>query len=218
MIDHCTGRAVSSALFCRGKEENTVEIRLLDSSYRGKELYFHYWTEAYYDISLRETDSGFLCKWERREFSAPVEKSFTDTLLSDWLEEPRLYGALWEGKIVGYLELSHERWNNRLRISNIWVSEDCRRRGVGTSLMNRAIQTAEEVGARSLILETQSCNEPAIRFYRRNGFSLIGFDLTAYSQEDMQKKEVRLEMGRSIDGQTKMECGRRAVCTSQKEE
>lgn len=70
-----------------------MEIRLLDSSYRGKKLHFRYWTEAYYDVSLRETDTGFLCKWERREFPAPVEKSFTDTLLSEWLEEPRLYGA-----------------------------------------------------------------------------------------------------------------------------
>ena len=45
------------------------------------------------------------------------------------------------------------------------------------------------------------------RFCRRNGVSPADFDLTAYSQEDMQKKEIRLEMGRRVDGQTKTECG-----------
>lgn len=36
-------------------------------------------------------------------------------------------------------------------------------------------------GARMIVLETQSCNEAAIAFYRKNGFSVIGFDLYAYS-------------------------------------
>ena len=53
-------------------------------------------------------------------------------------------------------------------------------------------------GARMLVLETQSCNDPAICFYRKMGFSLIGFDLTAYSQADVEKKEVRLEFARPV--------------------
>jgi ribosomal protein S18 acetylase RimI-like enzyme len=46
-----------------------------------------------------------------------------------------------------------------------------------------------------LIVETQSCNVPAINFYLKHGFKLIGFDVTAYSNEDIERKEVRLEFG-----------------------
>ena len=48
------------------------------------------------------------------------------------------------------------------------------------------------------MLETQSCNDPAIRFYRKHGFALIGFDLTAYSETDVEKREVRLEFARPV--------------------
>ena len=103
-----------------------------------------------------------------------------------------------DGKDLGFLELSHEQWNNRMRVSNIWVAEGRRRAGVGSALMERAVEEARAAGARSLVLETQSCNDPAIRFYRKNGFALIGFDLTAYSETDVEKREVRLEFARPV--------------------
>lgn len=99
---------------------------------------------------------------------------------------------------MGYVELSHERWNNRMRVSNLWVAEGRRRNGVGAALMEKAVEEACAAGARALVLETQSCNDPAICFYRKMGFSLIGFDLTAYSQADVEKKEVRLEFARPV--------------------
>ena len=46
-----------------------------------------------------------------------------------------------------------------------------------------------------LVLETQTCDVPAINFYLKFGFELIGFDAAAYSNEDVEKKEVRLELG-----------------------
>ena len=85
-----------------------------------------------------------------------------------------------------------------MRVSNIWVAEGRRRAGVGSALMERAVEEARAAGTRSLVLETQSCNAPAIRFYRKNGFALIGFDLTAYSETDVEKREVRLEFARPV--------------------
>lgn len=100
---------------------------------------------------------------------------------------------------MGYVELSHERWNNRMRVSNLWVAEGPPPQpGVGAALMEKAVEEACAAGARALVLETQSCNDPAICFYRKMGFSLIGFDLTAYSQADVEKKEVRLEFARPV--------------------
>ena len=73
-----------------------------------------------------------------------------------------------------------------------------RSRGVGTALMKTIERSAEDAGARMLILETQSCNENAIAFYRKNGFEIVGFDLYAYSNADPERHEVRLEMGKKL--------------------
>lgn len=173
-----------------------VRVIQMDDSCKGKTLTFRYQTEYYYDVVVQEKEWGLSCALERKPFGLKVEKAFTDTLLSDWLEEPRLFGAEEDGKILGYLELSHERWNNRMRIANIWVEERRRGRGIGSLMMERAVSEAQKAGARALVLETQSCNDPAIQFYRRHGFSWSGIDLTAYSQEDVQRKEVRLELAR----------------------
>lgn len=92
-----------------------------------------------------------------------------------------------------------ESWNNRFRISNICVFEAAARgRGTGQAFMDRIAQTAAALGARMLILETQSCNERAIAFYKKNGFSIVGFDLYAYSNADPQRREVRVEMGKRL--------------------
>lgn len=82
-----------------------------------------------------------------------------------------------------------------MRVWEFLVEQEFRRRGIGILLMEYAVRIAKEKGARALVLETQSCNVPAICFYLRFGFELIGFDVTAYSNEDIEKKEVRLELG-----------------------
>jgi ribosomal protein S18 acetylase RimI-like enzyme len=57
------------------------------------------------------------------------------------------------------------------------------------------VEIARQKKARMLVLETQSCNASAIEFYIKQGFDLIGFDLAAYSNEDVKRREVRLEFG-----------------------
>ena len=92
-----------------------------------------------------------------------------------------------------------ENWNNRFRISNICVFEDAARgSGVGTRLMAAIQQEAATRRARMIILETQTCNENAISFYKKNGFDIIGFDLYSYSNTDPERHEVRIEMGKKL--------------------
>lgn len=64
--------------------------------------------------------------------------------------------------------------------------------------MDAITAIAKESHARMLVLETQSCNEKAIAFYKKHGFEVIGFDLCAYSNEDLERCEVRIEMGKKL--------------------
>lgn len=173
-----------------------MEIRQLDkSAYEGKKFTVRYETKGYYDIVA--ADDGFRLKHET--FDAPMEKSFDDMFFGEWLEKPVAFGAFEGEKLLGYIEGSPETWNNRFRISNICIFEnDGRGKGIGTRLMETITKEAELLGARMIVLETQSCNEKAIAFYKKNGFEVIGFDLYAYSNTDPERHEVRLEMGKKL--------------------
>ena len=171
----------------------------LDDSWKGRTRQFRYRTDSYLDVQIVEERGVSRIEFRKKMFDAPVEKELEVSWMKDHMAAPMLFAAVDdEEQIAGYLELNPERWNNRMRVSNLWVAEGRRRNGVGAALMEKAVEEACAAGARALVLETQSCNDPAICFYRKMGFSLIGFDLTAYSQADVEKKEVRLEFARPV--------------------
>lgn len=173
-----------------------MEIRQLDSAvYAGRKFTARYRTTGYYDIHAAE--DGFRLRYVPLE--VPMEKSFDDEFFGEWLEEPVAFGAFEGERLLGYVEGAPECWNNRYRISNICIfEEDARSKGLGTLLMQTIQRAAEAAGARMIVLETQTCNENAIAFYKRNGFSIIGFDLYSYSNDDPERHEVRIEMGKKL--------------------
>ena len=173
-----------------------MEIKQLDKeAYTGKKFTARYRTNGYYDI--RATVQGFEITYT--PFEASSERSFDDVFFGEWLEDPVAFGAFEAGKLVGYVEGSKESWNNRFRISNICVFDSVRRsKGIGTALMDTILKAAEAADARMIVLETQTCNESAIAFYKKNGFEIIGFDLYSYSNTDPENHEVRIEMGRKL--------------------
>ena len=134
---------------------------------------------------------------EHHSFGKVEERSFNDTLFGEWLEAPVVYGAFQDGELLGIAEGSPESWNHRWRISNLCIFQEKHRRcGVATALMGKMLEEAAPM--RMAVLETQTCNERAIAFYRKCGFEIIGFDLYAYTNHDPEAHEVRLEMGKKL--------------------
>ena len=173
-----------------------MEIRTLNrKDYAGRRFTAHYITNGYYD--LRADDGGFRMEYTR--FEAPVERSFDDTIFAEWLENPIAYGVFENDRLLGFAEGFLEVWNNRFRISNICIFDPAARgMGIGGALMEAIQRSAQASGARMIVLETQSCNENAIHFYRRHGFEIIGFDLYSYSNTDPERHEIRIEMGKKL--------------------
>ncbi|MBR5491472.1 MAG: GNAT family N-acetyltransferase [Oscillospiraceae bacterium] len=173
-----------------------MEIKRLDrEAYAGKKFSLHYITKGY--MHIERTSSGFELSYKR--FEQPEERFFEDCFFNEWLEAPLAFGAFENDQLLGYVEGSLEKWNNRYRISNICVFDSARRHsGIGTALMDTILKEAKGSGARMVVLETQTCNENAIAFYRKNGFDIIGFDLFAYSNSDPERHEIRIEMGKRI--------------------
>lgn len=174
-----------------------MEIRKLDPAvYSGKSFTVKYVTPGYYEIV--PTELGFSVQYSR--FPAEEERSLSDSFFSEWLERPIAYGVFEQDCLLAFVEGSMETWNNRFRVSNLCVfSPERRKCGLGTLLMETILKEARATGARMAVLETQSCNVPAITFYQKCGFSMIGFDLFSYSNIDPERHEVRIEMGIKLE-------------------
>ena len=171
--------------------------------WKGTRIYLDYTTETYYDLELTEDDSGFRAEMMKKSFEKPFvheeHGDFPDILFPDYWEGAQVFGIVSEenGKkeILACIEICPEEWSNRMMVTEMWVAEKLRRQGIATALMNIAKEKAKEQGRRAVILETQSCNVGAIAFYRSQGFRMIGFDTCCYTNKDIEKKEVRFNMG-----------------------
>ena len=171
-----------------------IELVKQDSHLR--ELESRYFTTHYYDISVDHGTGSCRILLVRKAFDATLEKNYRGRLFEDHIVEPKVFAVVLDGsKEIGWIELGYEKWNNRMRVWEFLVENGFRRRGVGTLMMNHAVKIAGERGARMLVLETQTNNADAIDFYLGYGFDLIGFDIASYSNEDIEKKEVRIELG-----------------------
>ena len=161
-----------------------------------------YTTDWHYAVSIEEGETSAVVRLEKRAFETPVthtpeEYDFPDGLFQPHWEDAEAWGIgdpeTWE--LRACIETSLEAWSNRLIVTELWVHEDLRRQGIGHRLMEIAKGKALLEGRRAVILETQSCNVNAIAFYRSQGFHLIGFDSCCYKNDDIQRGEVRLDLG-----------------------
>lgn len=175
-------------------------IELGKEQWQGYILPIGYTTETYYDVAVEKRENGFSLAIEKKTFPQPVihtpeEYDYPDRLFAKWWENARAWGILKEGKLIAAIETDPELWSNRLRITELWVQENFQKQGIGHALMETAKRQARQEKRRAMILETQSCNTNAVEFYLHEGFSLIGMDTCCYANNDLERKEVRLEMG-----------------------
>lgn len=179
-------------------------VPLPKAEWKGTPLPMGYTTGEYFDLEMAETPDAFRVALVKKPFDAPVthapeDYDFPDRLYPEYWENAEAFGIVEEkegGKeLLACIQIGAEEWSNRLMVTELWVSGRLRRQGIGTRLMDLAKEKAREQGRRAIILETQSCNTAAIAFYRRQGFQLIGYDTCCYTNNDVQRREVRLNFG-----------------------
>lgn len=172
-------------------------VELKKEQYKDFELDYQYTSNAYYDVSIKKKKT-ITIQIKRKKVFRKIEKKFTSKLFEDHISNGEVF-AIFDGKkLVGCIEGSLEVWNNRYRIWNFLVDKKYRREGFGKILFDHMIKVAEEKKARALILEVQSCNDIAIKFYLKNGLHFVGLNTIEYTNNDIENKEVRLEMGKRL--------------------
>ena len=161
-------------------------------------LEFNYTSYNYYDVEIKQNASGFNVSFTKKPFDKPYVKKDDnpDKLFQPWWEDAKAWGIVDDNdKLIAVIETAAEGWSNRLRVTALWIDSAYHRQGIGSALMDLAVKRAKEEKRRVVMLETQSSNETAIAFYLAYGFTLIGFDTCCYGNNDIQKKEVRIELG-----------------------
>ena len=175
-------------------------IHLEKEKWKGYILPVKYTTKQYYDVVVNKKENGFDINIEKKDFTEeithrPEEYDFPDKLYEEHWENAYAWGVIDNEKLVAAIETDQEIWSNRLRITELWVAEDYQKQGIGHALIEIAKEQARRERRRAIILETQSCNVNAVDFYQHEGFTLIGFDSCCYKNNDLERKEVRLEFG-----------------------
>jgi streptothricin acetyltransferase len=97
-----------------------------------------------------------------------------------------------DGRLVGMVDAQHQTWREAGWLWNIAVDRSARGQGLGRALMGRVLAWGRRRGLRAIMLETQTNNWPACRFYRRYGFVLTGLDDHFYTNDDVENREVAL--------------------------
>ena len=163
-------------------------------------------SDSYYDVEITPLDQNggtvsLVRKQSEKEIvHTPEEYDFPDSLYQEHWKDAEAYSIVGQNdSLLACVEVCPEEWSNRLIVTELWVDESLRRQGIGKKLMNKAKEIAIAQNRRAIILETQSCNTNAIGFYLHEGFELIGLDTCCYSNRDIARREVRINLGYFFD-------------------
>ncbi|MBZ0300645.1 MAG: GNAT family N-acetyltransferase [Anaerolineae bacterium] len=115
-----------------------------------------------------------------------------------FIEAGTCLGAYDDEQLVAIAIAEAQEWNRTLWIWEFGVLESHRRRGIGLRMMDELAIRSQNMGLRIMLVETQNTNGPAIRFYRRAGFTFDALDLTCYSNNDDLDDEIALFLKRKV--------------------
>lgn len=160
----------------------------------GKKVFYTYTSQKYYQLHSEKAENGWSFSLKEETFETPFVKELEEEIFEPYKEGSEVYLAEWDGEEAAIMVIQEMEWNHTLLIHDLYVQSRFQRLGIGNSLIEAAKKRADELSVRSIMLETQTSNYPAVQFYLRNDFDMIGFNTISYSNDDVKNKEVRIEM------------------------
>jgi ribosomal-protein-alanine N-acetyltransferase len=115
----------------------------------------------------------FACP-EVAQWSAADYQRVASGDISGWVSESESKPAQAESHaaIDGFMVV--RRIDADVEILNFAVAESSRRRGVGSGLLRVAGAWSRSLGVKHAMLEVRASNEPALQFYARHDFHIVG--------------------------------------------
>jgi GNAT superfamily N-acetyltransferase len=101
--------------------------------------------------------------------------------LDSYVESGRVLVAVQGEEVIGHLQLTEADGASDLEIKNMAVLESHRRRGVGRSLVARAVDLARAESRRSVCVATAAADLDNLRFYQQLGFRMRSIERDAFT-------------------------------------
>lgn len=148
-------------------------------------------------------DQQLLAEWKKTDHllvaeAIEKEKPAGDPLLEAESQAsqalPLLQSPSANPDILGYVGLTVDGPRHVAWITTGAVQLDARRKGVGTALLNEARAWGDRYRLRSLLVELQTKNFPAISFFQKNGFFFCGYNNAYYPT-----REIALFFGKRLE-------------------
>ncbi|WP_336786677.1 GNAT family N-acetyltransferase [Paenibacillus sp. MMO-177] len=117
-------------------------------------------------------------------FSEPYMKQYENDDIDDSYikdSEKAVFFYYADDKCIGRIKL-RSNWNGFALVEDIGISGSWRQQGIGTRLLEKAVEWAKQHHQIGLMLETQDINLSACRFYASNHFIIGGLDTMLYSK------------------------------------
>ena len=126
-------------------------------------------------VPMAESHLAALAEIEKACFHAP----WSEAMLREELGKGIFLVAERDGQVVGYVGC--QTVLDEGYITNVAVSSDCRRQGVGRALIAELVQRARAQGLSFVTLEARASNAPAIALYEGAGFVRVGVRKNFYT-------------------------------------
>ncbi len=126
-------------------------------------------------VPMAERHLAALAEIEKTCFHAPWSKK----MLREELGKGIFLVAERDGQAVGYVGC--QTVLDEGYITNVAVSPDCRRQGIGRALIEELAQRARAQGLSFVTLEARASNAPAIALYEGAGFDRVGMRKNFYT-------------------------------------
>ena len=97
-------------------------------------------------------------------------------------------------EVAGFGGLSKHSSHDQSDIQTIAVAQSLRGRGLGRKLMNKLLETAQDVKARMVFLEVRADNAPAQSLYESMGFKVIDVRRNYYQPDGVDARIMCLEL------------------------
>jgi ribosomal protein S18 acetylase RimI-like enzyme len=126
-------------------------------------------------------DQQLLGEWKRTDFLLVAEALNP----APSTEAPPEFAVQKDKEVVGYIGVTVDGPRHLAWVTSGGVHSDYRRRGIGTALLNETRRWADRYRLRTIMIELQTKNYPAITFLQQNGFFYCGYNSSYYATREI---------------------------------
>jgi ribosomal protein S18 acetylase RimI-like enzyme len=153
-------------------------------------------SEFVWQLDLRKENGQISAVFRAVRLPRPITVTYPRdpfSLADEWAQRSATIVALVDDEVVGYACILEHSHATTAWITDLVVSMEKRRQGVGSVLMNAAQEWASARGSKNVFLEMPSKNYPAIQLALKSGFEFCGYNDHYYITQD-----VALFFGRTL--------------------